>query len=486
MLKNTLRANSEALFKMFGKPADLYEKELDLCGISCSIVMYEDVSSLEKLWNMMLMSVNNDQHRFVQPQELYDFFLKGSGLPFMPKPAVTFEELSYYLTAGFSVVFVEGVCAALVFATQEKPGRSVQEPSGEGNLRGSREGFIEMLRQNMGLIRRRIRSEGLRMETLVVGDLTKTEIGIFYLEGTANPKLVEKIRKQLQKVKMPMLFEAEYLAPFLEKRPLSFFAGVGYTERPDILSAKICEGKVAVMVDGSPFAMILPTFFTENFQSMDDYAARPYFASFIRLLKYISFFVSILLPGVFVAALNFAPQVIPKQLLYTIASSEQQTPLPLFLEAILITFMLEVIREAGLRMPKPIGHSVSLVAALIIGDAAVKAGILSSPMIIVSAITAIATFVVPSLYEPITVLRVLFILAGGAFGPMGVSLLLAITIFNICAIDTMGVPYMAPITPYDVSLMRDGVLRVGWRRLARRPFNVTDLPGAHLEESPHE
>ena len=486
MLEKTLQGNTDRLYEMFGKPADLYEKELELCAVKCKIVLYEDLSSLEKLWNMLLMSVNNDPRRFSGAEELYDFLLKGSGLPFMPKPAQSYEELRNYLTAGFSVLFLEGIGRALVFATQEKTYRSVQEPSGEGNLRGSREGFIEPLRQNMGLIRRRIRGEELRMETMILGSQTKTEVGLFYMEGSASPQLVEGVKKKLEQIQMPMLMEAEYLAPFLEKRPLSFFTGVGYTERPDTLCAKICEGKIAVMVDGSPFAMILPMLFTEHFQSMDDYASRPYFASFIRILKYAAFFVSVLFPGLFVAALNFAPQVIPKQLLYTIASAEQQTPLPLFLEAILITFMLEVIREAGLRLPKPIGHSVSLVAALIIGDAAVKAGILSSPMIIVSAITAISTFVVPSLYEPITVLRVLFILAGGIFGPMGVTLLMAVTIFNICAIDTMGVPYMAPITPYDLSLMRDGVVRVGWRRLARRSFVISDLPGAHPKEGSHD
>ncbi|MEG1367451.1 MAG: spore germination protein, partial [Oscillospiraceae bacterium] len=175
--------------------------------------------------------------------------------------------------------------------------------------------------------------------------------------------------------------------------------------------------------------------------------AKAYFASFIRIMKYIAFFLSVMLPGVFVSIAHFTPELFPEQLLYKIAASELATPMPLFLEALFITFLLEIVREAGLRMPKPIGHSVSLVAALIVGDAAVSAGIVGTPIVIIAAMTAICTFVVPSMYEPITVLRLLFILLGGMFGPLGVIILFALMLLNICAMDSFGIPYTAPITP---------------------------------------
>lgn len=209
---------------------------------------------------------------------------------------------------------------------------------------------------------------------------------------------------------------------------------------------------------------------------MDDYSERPYYASFIRLLKYIAFFVAVLLPGVFVSAANFTPELFPDQLLYQIAASEAATPLPLFLEAIFVNLLLEIVREAGLRLPKSVGHSVSLVAALIVGDAAIKFGIVGSPVIIILAISAICGFVVPALYQPIVILRMLFILVGGLMGPGGILLLFLVLLYRICSIDTFGMPYTAPLTPYSNGILKDGIFRTGWKDRQGKIFTIRDYP----------
>ena len=191
----------------------------------------------------------------------------------------------------------------------------------------------------------------------------------------------------------------------------------------------------------------------------------------------------VMLPGVFVSVANFTPELLPPELLYKVASAELATPLPLFMEALFVNFLLEIVREAGLRLPKPIGHSVSLVAALIVGDAAVSAGIVGTPVVIVAAMTAICTFVVPSLYEPITVLRILYILAGGLLGPLGIVTLLFCMLLGMCGMNSFGIPYTAPIAPGSSAFWRDGLLRRNWHTLARADFSIDQLPGKETGET---
>ena len=229
--------------------------------------------------------------------------------------------------------------------------------------------------------------------------------------------------------------------------------------------------------------MIVPYVFNETFQSMDDYSEKAYFASLIRILKYSAFLIAVMLPGVFVSVANFTPELLPPELLYKVASAELATPLPLFMEALFVNFLLEIVREAGLRLPKPIGHSVSLVAALIVGDAAVSAGIVGTPVVIVAAMTAICTFVVPSLYEPITVLRILYILAGGLLGPLGIVTLLFCMLLGMCGMNSFGIPYTAPIAPGSSAFWRDGLLRRNWHTLARADFSIDQLPGKETGET---
>ena len=215
---------------------------------------------------------------------------------------------------------------------------------------------------------------------------------------------------------------------------------------------------------------------------MDDYSAKAYFASFIRLLKYAAFFIAVLLPGAFVCAVGYTPELLPPELLYKVAAAEKATPLPLFLEALVVNFLLEIVREAGLRLPKQVGHSVSLVAALIIGDAAIQAGLLGTPVVIVAALTSICTFVVPSLYEPITMLRLLFILAGGLLGPAGMVALFFWMLLDICRLNAFGLPFTAPLAPLQPRLLGDVVLRKSWPGLARAPFSLEKLEDGEEED----
>lgn len=476
-LTPSLNENITRLKEMFGNSADLYAKPVNVRGIPCCICFFEGLSTLERLWVVMLSMLNESRFEPQNGTDLFGFIQHQTDLPVENNPVADFDGLRTQLTAGTTVMLIDGCCKAVVLSTQNMQFRSVQEPSGEGDIRGSREGFCDLLRINVSLVRRLVRTESLTVKIFPAGARTGTEVAILYDRTLAKAEFVKSIEEKLKSVDLPVLFDSGYLAPYLQRGSFSFFQEVGYTERPVTAAAKICEGKIVVLVNASPFAMIVPYFFNENFQSLDDYAGKAYFASAVRLLKYTAFFLSVLLPGLFVSIAEYTPELFPPQLLYKVAAAETATPLPLFMEMMLVIVLLEIIREAGLRLPKPIGHSVSLVAALIVGDAATKAGIMSTPVLIVAALTTISIFVIPSLYEPATVLRVLFVLAGGLFGPFGLVTMFFLMLVSICGMHSFGVPYTSPLVPFGRSALRDGLLRMPWRRLANHPFDVNDLPG---------
>ena len=284
--------------------------------------------------------------------------------------------------------------------------------------------------------------------------------------------MVRRVRKTLAAAKPELLLDSSYFVPWLLPSWARLFTPVSYTERPAAAAAKLCEGKVIVLVNGSPSAMVLPALFCENFECLDDYASTAVFASFLRVLKYASFYLTVFLPGVFVCLAVYLPELIPPQLLYKIAAAEKATPLPLFAEMLLVILVLEVIREAGLRMPQSLGHSVSLVSALILGDAAIATGLMSTPVIFVASVTAIALFVTPSLYEPAVLLRLGVLLAAGIAGPVGLVGAFFAFLLSLSGTGMMGVPYLAPHPFPQAPLAEDGVIRRNYRRLSRQGFNI--------------
>lgn len=284
--------------------------------------------------------------------------------------------------------------------------------------------------------------------------------------------MVIRVRKALAAAKPELLLDSSYFVPWLLPGKARLFTPVSYTERPAVAAAKICEGKIVVLVNGSPSAMVLPALFCENFECLDDYASTAVFSSFLRILKYVSFYLTVFLPGVFVCLAVYLPELIPPQLLYKIEAAEKATPLPLFAEMLLVILILEVIREAGLRMPQSLGHSVSLVSALIIGDAAIATGLMSTPVIFVASITAIAVFVTPSLYEPATLLRLGVVLAAGLAGPVGLAGAFFAVLLSLSGTACLQVPYLAAHPFPQRPMEEDGIIRRNYRRLSAHDFNI--------------
>ena len=468
-LSTQLNENLAALREKFGLSADFYSKTIELYGCKGAIVLFDGMASLESLWVLLLDAVSRRTPE-AAPQDgraLFALLLHHSGLPAESKPVVDFADLTMRLTAGMAVLLLDGCGQGIAFSVQGLKFRSVEEPSGEGSLRGSREGFADLLRVNLSLLRRLIRTDALVQEVAQAACPMQTEYALCYCGDKADPAAVARVRQALQKAKPALLLDSSYFLPWLFPTKLRLFAPVSYTERPAVAAAKLCEGKLVILVNGSPSALVLPSLFCENFDCLDDYATTAVFSSLVRLLKYGAFYLSIFLPGLFVCLAVYLPELIPPQLLFKIEAAEKATPLPLFAEMLLIIVILEIIREAGLRMPQTLGHAVSLVAALIVGDAAIAAGLMSTPVLLVAGVTSVSIFVTPALYEPATLLRLAVTLAAGLAGPVGLVGAALAVLFGLTDVSALGVAYLS-----GAVFSEDGVIRRNYRALSRRPFTI--------------
>lgn len=477
-LNRDLMENMVKVRALSQNSTDLLERQIEVSGVPVAILMCEGMVNLQLFTQILVrplteLSLENADGEAVARWVSRETVLSGDQKEFF-----TYDELFSFLMAGFVVLLIDGVDRGIACGMQGYSFRSVSEPSTEMNITGSREGFVEPIRVNQTMIRRRLRSPSLKFEMYPIGEKSRTDICLVYLTDTADPRMVEEVKRRLGKLSSDILLSQGYLRPYLEGKPFSPFSSVGTTERPDTLCAKINEGRIGILVDGTPFALVVPYLFEEHFQSMDDYSYRPYYGSFIRLLKYFAFLLSIFLPGGYVAITSFSPEMLPDSLLFNIAASEQQTPFSMMTEALVIHLIYEIMREAGLRLPRPVGHAVSIIGALVIGDAAVKAGIIGSSMVMVVALTALSSFVVPSLYEPAAILKFVFILVGGTWGLFGISVGFVLLLTNLCALESLGVPVMAPLSPCAPADLRDGLWRTGWKKLGSFRLRIQDLPGS--------
>ena len=477
-LNRALMENMVKVRALSQNSTDLLERQIEVSGVPVAILMCEGMVNLQLFTQILVRPLTELSLENADGEAVARWVSRQTVLSGDQKEFFTYDELFSFLMAGFVVLLIDGVDRGIACGMQGYSFRSVSEPSTEMNITGSREGFVEPIRVNQTMIRRRLRSPSLKFEMYPIGEKSRTDICLVYLTDTADPRMVEEVKRRLGTLSSDILLSQGYLRPYLEGQPLSPFSSVGTTERPDTLCAKINEGRIGILVDGTPFALVVPYLFEEHFQSMDDYSYRPYYGSFIRLLKYFAFLLSIFLPGGYVAITSFSPEMLPDTLLFNIAASEQQTPFSMMTEALVIHLIYEIMREAGLRLPRPVGHAVSIIGALVIGDAAVKAGIIGSSMVMVVALTALSSFVVPSLYEPAAVLKFVFILVGGTWGLFGISVGFVLLLTNLCSLESLGVPVMAPLSPCAPADLRDGLWRTGWKKLGSFRLRIQDLPGS--------
>ena len=445
--------NKMLLLEQFGNSFDLMFREIE-CGKITYLAAFLD-GMCDRLFLSQSVIKPISQPLDCEPNEamdiLYNILYEGIERDMVS----TLEEAVQHLIAGSLVLFADECRKCVCFNAPIFAKRAISEPLSEQQEKGSREGFGDFFKDNITLLRRRLRTPNLHVEKHTAGTQSNTFICLCYLADRTDEKLLEEVRAKLAEVDVQAILGAGYLRPFLEGKTHSLFSGVGVTERPDTFAAKLIEGRIGLIVDGIPFALFVPQFFTDHFHSLDDYLTRPYYTVLLRGLRICAFFCGTMLPGLFVAICIYHPEILPTAVMFDIAVSVSQTPFPLAAEALLILFIYEIVREAGLRMPKMVGHAVSIVGALVIGDAAVTAGLIAVPMLIIVALTAIASATLSGIHEPMAVLRFLFILLGGLTGLFGIMLLAGTVCVGICSIEPYSIPYSAGFSPYVPKAWKD-------------------------------
>ncbi len=388
------------------------------------------------------------------------------------------EAMLSKFTNGHTIVFVEGqdqLCVAV--DTRMHQGRAVSEPPTSLVLRGPREGFTEDIKVNMTLMRKRLKTPSFKTVNLTVGKYTNTAIAVCYLDGVADKKLVDQLVQKIQAITLDGVLDSNYISAYLDQDRKLLFSRVGSTEKPDIATAKLLEGRIAVVVDGSPMVLTLPYMFIEDLQSAGDYHTNGSVASVSRILRFISVIVSLLLPAVYVTLQAYNYQIIPLKFLITVLNATEAIPFSPLTEMLVVIVIFDVLREANLRMPTAVGMSLSLVGAIVLGDAAVKAGLLGAPAVMVGALSGIGLFAMPENTLVLSIMRFVFTFIGGIMGLYGIALSLLVVIGYMVSADQYGTPFLAPYAPSIEEDKQDAVLRTGIVDMDNRPESISNQNG---------
>lgn len=387
------------------------------------------------------------------------------------KEASDLETLIVHISRGETALLFDGEARVLLCDTRGWATRAVGEPEAEVVIRGPRDGFVESIQINTAMLRRRIHSPQLWIQQVEIGRLTRTRVGIAFIKGLADEKVVGEVRSRLAGIDIDGILESGYLEEYLHDQPYTIFPQVFNTERPDRVSAALLEGRVAILTDNTPYALVVPNNFVSMIQAPDDYYELFPIGSIIRMLRFLSFGISLFLPGVYVAVLNYHPELLPPGLFLRIAAAREGVPLPLAVEAFVMEGIFEILREAGLRLPRMIGPAISIVGALILGDAAIRAGLISPSVVIIVAFTAIASFTVPVFSLGISgrIARFAVLLLGSFFGLLGVQFAAMVLLVHLCALRSFGVPYMYPFAPLVLDDLKDSIVRMFWWQQVKRP-----------------
>lgn len=470
-LDRSLQYNIEQIKKTFGNSDDLVVREMKfgtksvihfafiyLDGMADQTAIYRLIHSID------LQIRQSEQQNDTQLIDQLQIPIGDS------KTHSTFDTLLKAVLLGNTIILVDLQATALSVETVGYESRSVSEPQSQTVVRGPQDGFTENLQTNITLIRRRIKDANLWLERREVGKVTKTSIAVMYINGLAKDSTIKELRARLKKIDIDGILESNYIEELIQDKRKTVFPTVENTERPDIVAAALLEGKIAILIDGTPFVLLVPVFFTQFFQAAEDYYHRSDFGV-LRILRYLAIFISLLAPGVYIALTTFHQEMLPTEMLISIAAQREGIPFPAFIEALIMEITFEFLREAGVRMPRAVGSAISIVGALVLGQSAVQANLVSPAMVIVVSITAIAGFIFPSYDMGISlrILRFIFMGLAASFGLYGIFIGLMALLLHLCHIESFGVPYMSPFAPYRAEDQNDAIIRVPWWKMYTRP-----------------
>ncbi|WFD10126.1 spore germination protein [Tepidibacter hydrothermalis] len=400
------------------------------------------------------------------------------------------EECIKNILSGETLLFIDNVEESIVLSSRGWPTRSISEPQSEVVIRGPRDGFTETLKVNTSLVRRRIRDTNFKIKNLSLGKRSNTDVAVLYIEDIVNNTVLEEVKKRLDEIDIDMIQESGAVEQLIEDNCYSLFPQIQYTERPDVVSASLYEGRVAILVDNTPFALIVPVTLTTFLQSPDDYYERWIISSFVRVIRMFATGFSLFLPAFYIAISSYHPDMLPTDLAVYLAATRQGVPFPAFTEAFIMEATLELLREAGVRLPRAIGSTIGIVGGLVIGQAAVQAGIVSPLMVIIVAITAISSFAIPSYNMAIgfRLVRFALMLLASILGFYGIILGFLVMLINLANLRSFGIPYLEPLCSVGENLkdLKDTIVRVPIPSMNSRPKTYTNRNRNRLDDKRRE
>jgi len=464
LLKNLFADNDTLILRNINNS---YNSELKYCVAYCDGGVSSEIINESLIKPLILSKEIEPGTDLIKTIEKQVIFINES------KKTKEIKDIITSITYGDTILFAEGSDEALILNTKGFTLRSVTEPESEKTLSGPREGFCESLMINLSLIRRRLRTNDLKMKFKSIGTRTNTTACICYLDSIVNKNILNEIERRLEKIDIDGILDSNYIAELIRDARFSMFRTIGYTERPDVIAAKLLEGRVAIIVDGTPTTITMPYLFIENFQSNEDYYLSFFYTSFARVLRIVGFFLTIAIPAIYIAAGDFNIEMIPTSLLINIASERQSVPLPAALECFIMLITFDILRETGIRMPSKVGQALSIVGALVIGQAAVEAKMVAAPMIIVVALTGITNLLVPKLNAPIIYIRLGLLFLASSFGFFGLLIGLACILIHLLNLYSLGVPMISASGNLQYQEVKDIAIRAPWWQMIKRPNKLT-------------
>jgi len=393
--------------------------------------------------------------------------------PLMEKKQNINDVISEVINGHTALVF-DNDCTAFTFDTKGFEKRSIAEPTGENVIKGSKDSFIEDLRTNTATVRRKLKTHNLAIEEVKIGKQSVTSIAIVYIDGLTNRHITEEIKKRLDKINVDGVLTSGIIEENIIDNKYSPFPQILYTERPDRFCASVMSGRIGLIIDGLPITIILPGTFDVFMQASEDYSQHFIVSSVIRLLRYILLFVTLLLPGFYISITTFHQEMIPTELALAITASKEGVPFPSFIEVIFMLIAFEILVEAGLRLPKSIGQAVSIVGAVVVGQAAIDARLVSPSVVVIIAITAIASYTMPNqdLSNAVRIWRFVFVVFSSIIGLFGLSLAGIILLHHLAKMEVYGLPYLSPFVGEENKDMQDSIFRLPFSSLYKRPISL--------------
>ena len=466
--------------EFFNNNDDVVYKEIKIVDKSAVCVYQKGVSDLNQIGQFILKPLVNLESL---PQENIIDYIDKKVLSFPDsEKEKDVNKLVDEIMKGKAVVIVDGESEAVVLGVNKYFERAITEPPTSTVLSGPRKGFVENIQTNVGCIKEILSTNDLKVKYLKVGEYTKTDVAIVYISSVCDKKVVDEIEQKIKKIKIDGVLDSYYITSFLEMKPHSIFKQVGKSEKPDMVCAKLLEGRVAVVVAGSPIVLTIPYILLEDLQSSDDYYSNNVKSSLIRILIICSIIITLILPGLYVAVQLYHYKLIPLPMIITIINTTLGLPLSPFAEMLFVLVIFEILYEASLRMPKYLGIALSVVGALILGDTAVSAGVISPPAVMIVALSGITLYTVPDQAPQFIILRFAFTFVGGCLGLFGIILLTMFIIIYLCDLDIYGSPYLAPFAPHIKNDFQDALLKKDLIDITTRPKSIKNINPRRLKK----